>query len=66
MGSLADSKTLMRCIEQLEKDLWSISTAGHLKKVRPACFHCSKFCQIFSFEHDLVAQFGSEQDWSAS
>ena len=45
---LVDRKTLRRCIKQLiKKKLWLISTTGHLKEVRPACFDCYKFCQIF-------------------
>ena len=56
----------MRCIEQLEEKSWSISTTGHLKEVWPAGFDCNKFYYIFSFQHDCVAQFGSEQDWSTS
>ena len=26
----------------------------------------TNFVRFFFFQHDLVAQFGSEQDWSAS
>ena len=44
MSALADRKTLRRCIEQLVKKLWLISTTSHLKEVRLAGFDYNKFC----------------------
>ena len=47
MGSLADRKTLMRCIEQLKEKVMVDRTAGHLKEVRPAYFDCNKLLDFF-------------------
>ena len=66
MGSLADRKTLMRCIEQLEEKVMVDQHCRSSERGKAGMFPLQQVCQIFSIEHDLVAQFGSEQDWSAS
>ena len=65
MGSLADRKTLMRCIEQLEEKLMIDEHYRSSERGKASMFPLQVLSH-FSFRHDLVAQFGSEQDWSAS
>ena len=65
MGSLADRKTLMRCIEQLEEKLMIDQHYRSSERGKASMFPLQVLSH-FSFQHDLVAQFGSEQDWSAS
>ena len=66
MGSLADRKTLMRCIEQLEEKLMLDQQYRSSERGKAGTFPLQQVLSDFSFQHDVVAQFGSEQDWSAS
>ena len=66
MGSLADRKTLMRCIEQLEEKLMLDQHYRSSERDKAGTFPLQQVLSDFSFQHDVVAQFGSEQDWSAS
>ena len=65
MGSLADRKTLMRCIEQLEEKLMIDQHYRSSERGKASMFPLQVLSH-FSLQHGLVAQFGSEQDWSAS
>ena len=65
MGSLADRKTLMRCIEQLEEKLMLDQHYRSSESGKAGTFPLQQVLSDFSFQH-VVAQFGSEQDWSAS
>ena len=66
MGSLADRKTLMRCREQLEKKAMVHQRYRSSERGKAGIFPLQQVLSDFSFQHDLVAQFGSEQYWSAS
>ena len=66
MGSLADRKTLMRCIEQLEEKLMLDQHYRSSERGKAGTFPLQQVLSDFSFQHDVVAQFGSEQDWNAS
>ena len=66
MGSLADRKTLMRCIEQLEEKLMLDQHYRSSERGKAGTFPLQQVSSDFSFQHDVVAQFGSEQDWNAS
>ena len=66
MGSLADRKTLMRCREQLEEKAMVHQHYRSSERGKAGIFPLQQVLSVFSFQHDLVAQFGSEQDWSAS
>ena len=66
MGSLADRKTLMRCMAQLEEKVMVDQHCRSSERGRAGIFPLKQVLSDFSFQHDLVAQFGSEQDWSAS
>ena len=63
MGSLADRKTLMRCIEQLNE---KVMVDHHYRSSERSKAGMFPLQQVFSFEHDVVARLGSEQDRSAS
>ena len=63
MGSLADTKTLMRCIKQM---LEKVVVDQHYRSSERGKAGRFLLQQVLSFQHNLVAQFGSEQDWSAS
>ena len=66
MGSLADRKTLMRYIEQLEEKVMVDQHYRSFERGKAGMFPLQQVSSDFSIQHDLVAQFGSEQDWSAS
>ena len=66
MGSLADRKTLMRYIEQLEEKVMVDQHYRSFERGKACMFPLQQVLSDFSIQHDLVAQFGSEQDWSAS
>ena len=66
MGSLADRKTLMRYIEQLEEKVMVDQHYRSFERGKADMFPLQQVLSDFSIQHDLVAQFGSEQDWSAS
>ena len=66
MGSLADRKTLMRYIEQLEEKVMVDQHYRSFERGKAGMFLLQQVLSDFSIQHDLVAQFGSEQDWSAS
>ena len=52
----------MRCIEQLEEKILVDQHYSSSERGMAGRFDCNKFCYIFSFQHDCVSQFGSEQD----
>ena len=60
MGSLADRKTLMRSIEQLEEKLMVDQHYRSSERGKAGIFSLQQVLSDFSFQHDLVAQFGSE------
>ena len=66
MGSLADRKTLMRCIAQLEGKVMVDQHYRSSERGKTGIFPLQQVLSDFSFQHDLVAQFGSKLDWSAS
>ena len=66
MGSLADRKTLMPYIEQLEEKVMVDQHYRSFERGKAGMFPLQQVLSDFSIQHDLVAQFGSEQDWSAS
>ena len=66
MGSLADRKTLMHCIEQLEEKVMVDQHYRSSERGKAGMFPLHQVLSDFFFQHDLMAQFGSEPDWSAS
>ena len=63
MGSLADRKTLMRCIEQLEENVMVDQHYRSSERGKAGMFPLQQvLSDFFSFEPDLVAQFVLEQD----
>ena len=66
MGSFTDRKTLMRCIEQLEEKVMVDQHYRSSERGKAGMFWLQRILLDFFFQHDLVAQLGSEQDWSAS
>ena len=67
MGSFTDRKTLMRCVEQLDEKVVVDQHYRSSERGKAGMFWLQQvLLDFFSFQHDLVAQFGSEQDWSAS
>ena len=67
MGSLADRKTLMRCIEQLKEKVMVDEHYRSSERGKAGMFWLQRvLLEFFFFHHDLVAQFRSEQDWSTS
>ena len=63
---LVDRKTLRRCIEQLVKKVMVDQHYRSSERGKAGMFPVQQVLSDFSFQHDLVTQFGSEQDWSAS
>ena len=59
-------KTLMRCREQLEEKVMAHQHYRSSERGKAGIFPLQQVLLDFSFQHDLVAQFGSEQNWSAS
>ena len=66
MGSFTDRKTLMRCIEQLEEKVTVDQHYRSSERGNAGMFGLQQVLLYFSFKHDPLAQFGPEQDWSAS
>ena len=66
MGSFTDRKTLMRCIEQLEEKVMVDQHYRSSERGKAGMFPLHQVLSHFFFQHDLMAQFGSEPDWSAS
>ena len=66
MGSLADRKTLMHCIEQLEEKVIIDQHYRSSERGKAGMFPLQQVLSDFFFQHDLMAQFGSEPSWSAS
>ena len=66
MGSLADRKTLMHCIEQLEENVMVDQHYRSSERGKAGIFPLHQVLSDFFLQHDLMAQFGSEPDWSAS
>ena len=63
MGSLADRKTLMRRIEQLEEKIMVDQHYRSSERGKAGMFPLQQvLSDFFSFEPDLVAQFVLEQD----
>ena len=57
----------MRYIEQLEEKVLVDQHYRSSERGKAGMFCLQQLLlDFFSFQHDLVAQFGSEQDWSAS
>ena len=56
----------MRCIEQLEEKVMVDQHYRSPERGKAGMFPVQQVLSDFSFQHDLVTQFGSEQDWSAS
>ena len=59
MGSLADRKTVMRCIEQLEEKVMVDQHYRSSEIGKAGMFPSQQVFLDFFFQHDLVAQFGS-------
>ena len=66
MESLVDRKTLMRFIEQLKEKVMVDHHYRSSERGKAGMFPLQQVLSDFSFQHKLVAQFGSEQEWSAS
>ena len=66
MGSLADRKTLMRCMAQSERKVMVDQHYRSSERGKAGIFPLQQVLSDFSFQHDLVTQFGSKEDWSAS
>ena len=66
MGSLADRKTLMHCIEQLEEKVMVDQHYRSSERGKAGMFPLQQVLSDFFFQHDLMAQFGSKPSWSAS
>ena len=63
MGSLADRKTLMRRIEQLEEKIMVDQHYRSSERGKAGMFPLQQvLSDFFSFQPDRVAQFVSEQD----
>ena len=63
MGSLADRKTLMRRIEQLEEKIMVDQHYRSSERGKAGMFPLQQvLSDFFSFQPDLVAQFVLEQD----
>ena len=56
----------MRCREQLEEKVMVHQHYRSSERGKAGMFLLQQVLSDFSFHHDLVAQFGSEKDWSAS
>ena len=66
MGSFTDRKTLMRRLKQFwEKVIFDQHYRSSERGKAGMFWFATSFVRFF-FHHDLVPQFGSEQDWSAS
>ena len=64
MRSLADRKTLMRCIEQLKKKVMVDEHYRSSERGKAGMFWLQRVLLEFFFHYDLVAQLRSGQDWS--
>ena len=56
----------MRCIEQLEEKVMVDQHYRSSERGKAGMFPLHQVLSHFFFQHDLMAQFGSEPDWSAS
>ena len=56
----------MRCIEQLQEKFMVDQHYRSSERGKSGMFPSQLVLSDFFFQHDLVAQFGSEQDWSVS
>ena len=66
MGSFTDRKTLMRRLKQLwEKVIFDEHYRSSVRGKAGMFWFATSLVRFF-FHHDLVAQFGLEQDWSTS
>ena len=59
MGLLAYKKTLMRCIEELEEKVMVDQHYRSSERGKAGVFCLQQVVRFFSFQHDLMAQFGS-------
>ena len=66
MVSFTDRKILMRCIKQLEEKVMVDQHYRSSEKGKAGMFWLQQVLLDFFFHHDLVAQYGSEQEWNAS
>ena len=64
MGLFTDRKTLMRCLKQLQEKVMVDQHYRSIERGKARMFWLQQV--LLDFQHDLVAQFGSEQDWCAS
>ena len=56
----------MHCIEQLEEKVMVDQHYRSSERGKAGMFPLHQVLSLFFFQHDLMAQFGSEPDWSAS
>ena len=67
MSSFTDRKTLMCCLKQFLEKVMINQHYRSSERGKAGMFPLQQVLLDFFFlQHDLVAQFGSEQDWSAS
>ena len=66
MSSFTDRKTLMRCLKQLKEKVMVDQHYRSSAKGKAGMFYFATGFVRFFFQHDLVAQFRSEQELSAS
>ena len=67
MGSFANGKTLMRGLKQLYEKVMVDHHYRSSERGKAGMFWLQQVLSGFFFlQNNLVAQFGSEQDWSAS
>ena len=67
MSSFTDRKTLMCCLKQFLVKVMVNQHYRSSERGKAGMFPLQQVLLDFFFlQHDLVAQFGSEQDWSAS
>ena len=56
----------MHCIEQLEEKVMVDQHYRSSERGKAGIFPLQQVLSDFFFQHDLMAQFGSEPSWSAS
>ena len=67
MSSFTDRKTLMCCLKKFLEKVMVNQHYRSSERGKAGMFPLQQVLLDFFFlQHDLVAQFGSEQDWSAS
>ena len=67
MSSFTERKTLMCCLKQFLEKVMVNQHYRSSERGKAGMFPLQQVLLDFFFlQHDFVAQFGSEQDWSAS